>query len=132
MLGKLFMTEGGKIPFTQIALGIIIGAIAMYVYIKFNKGKLPFSKASAPNLPLDADILEPLAAPPLPMSKTLKKVQSQVAEPPKRVFRVSTMIPVAVSNPQLDDEEEHEEEEELPEDNGFLDDDDDDKFNEED
>jgi hypothetical protein len=42
MLGKLFTTADGKIPFLQIAIGIMIGALAMFIYAKFYKPKILF------------------------------------------------------------------------------------------
>ena len=42
MLGKLLTTADGKIPYLQIAIGIIIGIIGMFAYAKFYKPKILF------------------------------------------------------------------------------------------
>lgn len=42
MLQKLFTTADGKIPFIQIALGAIIGAIGVLIYVRFYKPKILF------------------------------------------------------------------------------------------
>jgi len=47
MLGKLFTTADGKIPFLQIAIGILLGAVAMFLYAKFYKPKLLFQDSIA-------------------------------------------------------------------------------------
>ncbi len=36
-IGKLFTTSDGKVPFVQIALGLILGAIGVLVYVRFYK-----------------------------------------------------------------------------------------------
>jgi hypothetical protein len=49
-IGKLFTTSDGKVPFIQIALGLIIGAIGVLVYVRFYKPAFLFppSTTSAP------------------------------------------------------------------------------------
>jgi hypothetical protein len=55
MLTRLFATSDGKIPFLQILVGVIIGAIGMFVYAKFWKPKLLFDH----KLPLSSPSQEP-------------------------------------------------------------------------
>ena len=50
MFAKLFTTGEGKIPFVQIALGVIVGAIGMLIYARFYKPKILFPEQSAPQL----------------------------------------------------------------------------------
>ena len=35
IISKLFMTSDGSIPFIQIAVGIILGALGMFLYARF-------------------------------------------------------------------------------------------------
>ncbi|KAJ3135633.1 hypothetical protein HDU90_003708 [Geranomyces variabilis] len=45
MLQMLFSTADGKIPFIQIALGAITGAIGVLIYVRFYKPKILFPDA---------------------------------------------------------------------------------------
>jgi hypothetical protein len=47
MFAKLFTAGNGKIPFIQIILGVIIGAVGMLVYAKFYKPKLLFPESQS-------------------------------------------------------------------------------------
>lgn len=47
MLAKLFTTGDGRIPFVQIALGIIIGAVGMLIYARFYKPKILFPESTS-------------------------------------------------------------------------------------
>lgn len=48
MLGKLLYASDGKIPFLQIALGIIIGVVGFFVYAKYYRPVILFND-SKPN-----------------------------------------------------------------------------------
>lgn len=45
-IGKLFTTSDGKVPFVQIALGLIIGAIGVLVYVRLYKPAFLFAPST--------------------------------------------------------------------------------------
>ena len=45
MISKLLATSDGKIPFLQILIGLIVGAIGMIVYVKFKKPDFIFGNS---------------------------------------------------------------------------------------
>lgn len=105
------MTADGKIPFTQIAIGILIGAIAMYVYVKMYKGDLPFMKKTSLTADLQpVDTIEPLAAPPLPASPPPQILRRDLGMPPtmkrrmpQQVKLAATMIPIPIQHDEYED-----------------------------
>lgn len=48
MFSKLLTSSDGKIPFLQIIIGAILGAIGMFVYAKFWKPKILFENYGPP------------------------------------------------------------------------------------
>lgn len=71
MFGKLLTASDGKIPFVQIVIGVIIGAIAMFLYAKFWKPKMLFDDSS--------NSLSPTRE-----SKLIKDVKNELKEDPRR------------------------------------------------
>lgn len=57
MIAKLFRTSEGSIPFMQIILGAIIGAIAMLVYAKFCKPKILYDETVT--IPIGPSVADP-------------------------------------------------------------------------
>jgi len=107
-IGKLFTTSDGKIPFTQIAIGILIGAIAMYVYVKIYKGDLPFGKKTATDLqPVES--IEPLVAPPLPTPAPQMRATAGISPPQMRrrmpMKMTATMIPIPIPQHQYEEDD---------------------------
>jgi hypothetical protein len=88
---KLFTASDGKIPFLQILIGIIVGAIGMFIYVKFWKPKILF------------DNVESIAgigvSQPLPAPNTNAKIQMQPQQqPPQQPMQQTMQQPVQSSN----------------------------------
>ena len=69
---KFLQASDGKMPFMQILLGIVVGALGMFVYVKFWKPKILFPVAS---------ITEKMQVSKTPTSTT-KKTQQSVSNVP--------------------------------------------------
>lgn len=114
---KLFATADGKIPFLQIIVGIIIGAISMFAYIKFGKPKFIFDDKSKPSPTVTIESTETLVSP--KEKNTLKG-----GSPPEVVYignKQAQFVPVMRENTReiyaeelssSEDEEEEEDEDE--------------------
>ncbi len=77
MFLKLFTTSDGKIPFIQIALGAIIGAIGVLIYVRFYKPKILF-----PDKPATLSHPRVQARPPVPSKRKVESSNEPRVRPP--------------------------------------------------
>lgn len=89
---KLFTASDGKIPFLQILIGIIVGAIGMFIYVKFWKPKILFDNVESI---AGAGVSQPL---PAPNAKIQMQPQQQ---PPQQTMQQPMQQPMqqAIQSP---------------------------------
>ena len=116
MLTKLLMDSQGNIPYMQILIGIIIGAVAMLAYAKFCRPKILF--ADELTIPIGPGIKSPP-----PNFKKMKKEESEnnVQQPVQIKIKPPTLpqMPIATvyesEDEEDDDDDEDDEEEKIQE-----------------
>src|SRR3954468_20982155 len=86
MFKRLFTSADGKIPFLQIIIGIVLGAISMFAYCKFCKPKLLFGEKVV-------DLLVPEPAAAVRKNGRPKNILHGRTAPPVKVYHPETIVP---------------------------------------